>query len=188
MFWLVNRFTGWMPEHIWHFLLFIWFFSTISDHGDVVSSPPRWWFDIHILARLNACSPSRDRASRMLRQARARSAMDCHSSSVESVVSERTEGKDLRSVEPRRETRLNKNASGPGGHCDSTFQRRSHFEFKVFFGGGGPPGGAAVSVPTRFGWTARCFCRCFSAVSTECRAFLFFLHWCECKMKILIIK
>lgn len=73
----------------------------------------------------------------MLRQARARSAMDCHSSSVESVVSERTEGKDLRSVEPRRETRLNKNASGPGGHCDSTFQRRSHFEFKVFLGGGG---------------------------------------------------
>lgn len=36
-------------------------------------------------------TPSRDKASRMLRQAVARSAMDCHSSSVESVVSERTE-------------------------------------------------------------------------------------------------
>lgn len=39
---------------------------------------------------MNHCSPSLDKASRMLRQAVARSAMDCHSSSVESVVSERT--------------------------------------------------------------------------------------------------
>lgn len=38
-------------------------------------------------------SPSRDKASRMLRQAVARSAMDCHSSSVESVVSDRTGNK-----------------------------------------------------------------------------------------------
>lgn len=41
-------------------------------------------------ARVNHCSPSLDKASRMLRQAVARSAMDCHSSSVESAVSERT--------------------------------------------------------------------------------------------------
>lgn len=44
----------------------------------------------------NSSSPSRDKASRMLRQAVARSAMDCHSSSVESVVSERTERKRSR--------------------------------------------------------------------------------------------
>lgn len=41
-------------------------------------------------AWINWSSPSRDKASRMLRQAVARSAMDCHSSSVESVVSDRT--------------------------------------------------------------------------------------------------
>lgn len=41
-------------------------------------------------ACINHCSPSLDKASRMLRQAVARSEMDCHSSSVESVVSERT--------------------------------------------------------------------------------------------------
>lgn len=36
-------------------------------------------------------TPSRDKASRMLLQAVARSEMDCHSSSDESAVSERTE-------------------------------------------------------------------------------------------------
>lgn len=51
----------------------------------------------HVTSQCNRCgninnsSPSRDKASRMLRQAVARSAMDCHSSSVESVVSDRTE-------------------------------------------------------------------------------------------------
>lgn len=49
---------------------------------------------------VNSGSPSRDSASRMLRQAVARSAMDCHSSSVESVVSERTE-RDERTEETR---------------------------------------------------------------------------------------
>lgn len=50
---------------------------------------------VHLLY-INSCSPSRDKASRMPRQAVARSAMDCHSSSVESVVSERTERKRSR--------------------------------------------------------------------------------------------
>lgn len=46
---------------------------------------------IHIYqVYINTSSPSRDKASRMLRQAVARSEIDCHSSSVESVVSERT--------------------------------------------------------------------------------------------------
>lgn len=51
----------------------------------------------YVASQCNRCgnidksSPSRDKASRMLRQAVARSAMDCHSSSVESVVSDRTE-------------------------------------------------------------------------------------------------
>lgn len=39
---------------------------------------------------IHCSSPSRDKASRMLRQAVAKSAMDCHSSSVESAVSDRT--------------------------------------------------------------------------------------------------
>lgn len=45
-------------------------------------------------AHITHCSsPSRDKASRMLRQAVAKSEMDCHSSSVESAVSDRTETK-----------------------------------------------------------------------------------------------
>lgn len=59
-------------------------------------------------------SPSRDKASKMLRQAVARSAMDCHSSSVESVVSDRTEKqrqtsaaeREYRHQEPRRSNPL----------------------------------------------------------------------------------
>lgn len=53
--------------------------------------------DIEDLYKTNTTCvlPSLERASRMLRQAVARSAMDCHSSSVESVVSERTERKRL---------------------------------------------------------------------------------------------
>lgn len=47
-------------------------------------------FSVAKLWVCTCCSPSLDKASRMLRQAVARSAMDCHSSSVESVVSERT--------------------------------------------------------------------------------------------------
>lgn len=72
-----------------------WKKSRISFVFMFVLSYNTSWFNRFWVMKQNrtcACSsPSRDKASRMLRQAVARSAMDCHSSSVESVVSERTE-------------------------------------------------------------------------------------------------